>query len=100
MTVIELKPPQKEKLLSVTTNISLPEHANKIVGSSKNRRLLVTHYLRSIVLIDTIEGPIFSCRLNMEEVVQSVVSDVETGTILSLTCSGALSALRLSPMIV
>lgn len=54
MTVCELKPPQKEQLISVTTNINLPANSLKIVGSSKNKRLIMTYYKKNLVFIDTI----------------------------------------------
>ena len=54
ITAFELKPPQKEALISVTTNLNLPEGVAKIVGSSKNRRLIITYYKKCIVFIDTI----------------------------------------------
>jgi len=75
MTVCELKPPQKEKLISVTTNINLPEHSLKTVGSSKNKRLLITYYKKNVVFIDTIEGPIFNLKLYQNSQIQSIYSN-------------------------
>lgn len=98
MTVLELKPPMKEQLISVTTNIALPESSTHIVGS-ENRRLLVTHYRNNLVLIDTIEGPLFSFRLKGGLPIQSLFSDREQGTVLALAIDGYLSVIKLGEVI-
>ena len=100
MTVLELKPPQKEELISVTTNISLPEGTLKIVGSSKNRRLIIASFKRSIVFIDTIEGPLFSFRLEQDIPIQSIFSDKETGRVITLGRDGHLVTVQLNEAII
>ena len=85
MTVFELKAQGKEKLISVTTTIDLPERTNKWVGSKKNKRLIITFYRNCLVLIDTIEGPLLSVQLNNESKVQSVFSDTEKGEVLTIS---------------
>jgi hypothetical protein len=85
MTVIELKPQGKEKLMSVTTTIDLPEGTNKWVGSKKNKRLIITSYRNCLVLIDTIEGPLLSLELKIESKLQSLFSDFEKGEVLAIS---------------
>lgn len=99
MTVIELKPPGKEQLISVTTAIDLPQGTTQVVGSKKNKRLIITIYRNCVVLIDTIEGPLLSVQLNIESKVQSVFSDRERGEVLALSPEGHLTTLRLSEAI-
>lgn len=98
MTVLELKPPHKEQLISVTTNITLPEGSTHLVGSSKNRRLLVTHFNRNVVLIDTMEGPIYSYKSKGGSTIQSLLTD-RNNNILALTADGFLERLRLNEVI-
>jgi len=99
MTVLELKPPGKEKLMSVTTTIDLPEGTNKWVGSKKNKRLIITFYKNCLVLIDTIEGPLLSIELNIESKLQSVFSDLEKGEVLAISPEGHLTTLKLNEAI-
>ena len=85
MTVIELKPQGKEHLISVTTVIDLPQGSTQLVGSLKNRRLIITSFRNCLVLIDTMEGPFASVRMNLEGRVQTVFSDREKGEVLALS---------------
>lgn len=58
MAVVELKPPQKEQLMSVLTRLELPPHTTNLAASPRNRRLLITNYRHCLVLIDSMEGPV------------------------------------------
>jgi hypothetical protein len=100
MTVLELKPPQKEQLISVTTSLNLPEQSLKIVGSSKNKRLIITRFRKSVVFIDTIEGPIFNLKLTQNDPIQSIFSDKESGCVLALATDGHLSIVKLNESII
>ena len=54
ITVIDLKPPQKEKLISITTNIDFPKQTNTLLCSPHNKRLILTTHRNCIVLIDSL----------------------------------------------
>ncbi len=99
LTVIELKPQGKEQLISVTTSIDLPEGTTQLVGSKKNKRLIVTLYRNCVVLIDTIEGPLYSLELNVGSKLQSLYSDYERGEILVISLEGHLTILKLNEFI-
>ena len=54
ITVIDLKPPQKEKLMTITTNIDFPKLTNILLCSAKNKRLIITIYRNCVVIIDSL----------------------------------------------
>jgi len=100
LTALELKPPGKEGLISVTTNVNLPEGVKGIVGSTKNRRLIIAYFKQSIVFIDTIEGPIFSLKIHQTDQIQSLFSNRELGQVIALGRDGHLSISQLSELII
>ena len=99
LTAFQLRPPQKEGLISVTTNVNLPEGVRHIVGSPKNRRLIVTYYNQSIVLIDTVEGPIFSKRMGKTDKIVSIYSNKEANQVIAVGQEGSLAIAELSEVI-
>jgi hypothetical protein len=74
LIIIELKPPQKEQLMSITTSIGIPSNTKRVVGA-KSQRLIISCYRDCIVLIDTIEGPINSFRLKHSNDIKALFYD-------------------------
>lgn len=52
--------------MSILTNISVPSQPTRVEGS-KNKRLIISYFGSCVVLIDTIEGPLFSLRLKHQK---------------------------------
>ena len=84
----------------MTTNVNLPEGVTKIVGSSKNRRLIITYYKKCIVFINTIEGPIFSLKIHQYDEIKSIFSDKEKGQVIVMGRDGHLAVVELSEVII
>ena len=83
----------------MTTSIDLPEGTTKLVGSKKNKKLILTLYRNCVVLIDTIEGPLSSVQLNIGSKIQSLYSDLEKGEVLAISPEGHLTILKLNEAI-
>jgi hypothetical protein len=94
MAVVELKPPEKEKLMSVLTRIELPPTTN-LASSPANRRLLITNFRNCLVLIDSMEGPVQSLRLREGSGVVKIGVDGE-GRVLGVSAEGWVSVVALS----
>ena len=56
----------------------------------------MTFYKKSVVFIDTIEGPIFNLKLYQNSHIQSIYSDKERGEILVLGSDGHLAIVKLN----
>ena len=71
---------------------------SKIAGSGKNRRLIISYHRQCLVLIDTMEGPVYSLRLRGNDI-KSIYSNREAGVVICLTSDGYFSVVGLSESI-
>jgi hypothetical protein len=96
LTVVELKPPQKEQLMSVTTTIAIPPNTRKIVGS-RSRRMIVSCFRDCVVLIDTLEGPLNSFKLKgQHKNIKALCYDPEGQRLIAMTEDGGLASLSIN----
>ena len=61
--------------MTITTNIDFPKGSNSLICSLKNKRMIITEYRNCIVLIDSLEGPIYSFRLSGDSMIKSLYYD-------------------------
>lgn len=96
--MVELKPPQKEQLMSITTTIGIPGGTRKIVGS-KSQRVIVSCFRDCVVLIDTLEGPLASFKLKGQTNIRAIYYDKDNCKLISMSETGGLTVLTINKRI-
>jgi hypothetical protein len=81
--------------MSILTKISVPIKPTRVEGSKK-KRLIISYFGSCVVLIDTIEGPLFSYPLKHQKEIRSIVYDGDREALLAITADGILTSMKIN----